>query len=483
MAYIPPNPNGQATSANSAPVTIASDQSALPVDSSKVEDTAHSSGATGSYILGVRQDADTSPASDGDYHGLIFNAFGRLKASILPAYTAATTGNITANGQTVSCDVQREASATLYCTGTFSTVNVTFEASIDGGTTWFGIQAARTNANTVETTSGNLSAAPAYAWKVSCTAYTHIRVRATAFTSGTQVWTIQPGALAADPAPTTQSHAVTMTSTTLTSVIPTTAATALGKAVDAAAGATDTGVAALVQRFDTPTTLTPATGDYVIPRTDALGKLWTAQTQTEDVAHATGDRGAFVLGVANEAQTTLAADGDYIGQATDVKGNTLNVGNLAHDAVDAGAPLKVGGQARTTNPTSVADADRVNAIFDKTGRQVVITNHVREMVAQNVVTLTASTTETTLLAAGAAGVFHDLTYLKLTNSSATGVLVTIRDATAGTAVDFWYVPPTTTMGGVLQVPFKQTTAANNWTIQCGASVSSLYATVQAVKNL
>jgi hypothetical protein len=29
MAYIPPNPNGQATSANSAPVVIASDQSAV----------------------------------------------------------------------------------------------------------------------------------------------------------------------------------------------------------------------------------------------------------------------------------------------------------------------------------------------------------------------------------------------------------------------------------------------------------------------
>jgi hypothetical protein len=35
MAYTPSNPNGQATSANSAPVVIASDQSALPVDVSK----------------------------------------------------------------------------------------------------------------------------------------------------------------------------------------------------------------------------------------------------------------------------------------------------------------------------------------------------------------------------------------------------------------------------------------------------------------
>ena len=31
MAYIPPNPNGQALMANSSPVVIASDQSALPI--------------------------------------------------------------------------------------------------------------------------------------------------------------------------------------------------------------------------------------------------------------------------------------------------------------------------------------------------------------------------------------------------------------------------------------------------------------------
>lgn len=47
------------------------------------EDAAHSSGATGNYILGVRQDADTSPVStDGDYHGLIFDNAGNLKVNV-----------------------------------------------------------------------------------------------------------------------------------------------------------------------------------------------------------------------------------------------------------------------------------------------------------------------------------------------------------------------------------------------------------------
>lgn len=61
----------------------------------------------------------------------------------------------------------------------------------------------------------------------------------------------------------------------VTRVIPGTSATHLGKAIDSAAGATDTGVAALVVRDDALGALTPAEGDYVTLRVDANGALWT----------------------------------------------------------------------------------------------------------------------------------------------------------------------------------------------------------------
>lgn len=57
------------------------------------------------------------------------------------------------------------------------------------------------------------------------------------------------------------------------SVVPGTGATALGKAVDSAAGATDTGVAALFIRDDALTTLTPVDGDYVPARVDSTGAV------------------------------------------------------------------------------------------------------------------------------------------------------------------------------------------------------------------
>lgn len=113
--------------------------------------------------------------------------------------------------------------------------------------------------------------------------------------SGT--WTVQPGNTANTTAWKVDGSAVTQPisgAVTITSLVPGVAATSLGKA--------------------------------------------------EDAAHSSGDTGVFSLGVANEAQTVLANDGDYIGMGHDTKGNTFVIGNVASAATDAGAPVKVGGK-------------------------------------------------------------------------------------------------------------------------------------------
>jgi hypothetical protein len=97
--------------------------------------------------------------------------------------------NITANGQSVVWDVgDGVTNAVFHCSGTFAGANCTFEGTIDG-TNWFPTDAVRSSGNVTETATGVLGAAPAYSWDVSCGGYAKIRVRATAFTSGTQVWT------------------------------------------------------------------------------------------------------------------------------------------------------------------------------------------------------------------------------------------------------------------------------------------------------
>lgn len=110
-------------------------------------------------------------------------------------------------------------------------------------------------------------------------------------------------------------------------------------------------------------------GTFAVQATVAAGAATIAKA--EDAVAGSGDTGVFSLSVANEAQSTLAADGDYIARAADTKGNTLVAGTTAHDGVDSGNPVKIGMKAANALPTAVANADRVNAIGDLFGRQLV----------------------------------------------------------------------------------------------------------------
>lgn len=134
----------------------------------------------------------------------------------LPAVQPPTTGAITANGQTIVADVSTTSNIVVYVTGTFATHTGTFEGSLDG-TTWFGLQAVRSNANTIELTSGSLSAAPAYSWELSVNGLTNFRIRATTHGSGTANWRIQPAPFATEPIPAAQVSAVQPVNGTLTS--------------------------------------------------------------------------------------------------------------------------------------------------------------------------------------------------------------------------------------------------------------------------
>lgn len=53
---------------------------------------------------------------------------------------------------------------------------------------------------------------------------------------------------------------------------------------------------------------------------------------------------------------------------TGTDGAPLVGGNIAHDAVDSGNPLKLGGKAASSLPAAVAAGDRVDAYFDLNGR-------------------------------------------------------------------------------------------------------------------
>lgn len=168
--------------------------------------------------------------------------------------------------------------------------------------------------------------------------------------------------------------------------------------------------------------------------------------------------------------------------ASDSTGLLAVGGSVAHDSADSGKPVKIGGKARTTNPTAVSDADRVDATFDDIGRIVVVPHQVRDLVATQATTITNSTTETTIVTA-AASTFHDLVHLTLTNASATAVVATLRDATgAGTACNYALAAN----GGITlayPTPKKQGTVNTNWTVTLSVNTVTVYIVAEYIKNV
>ena len=130
----------------------------------------------------------------------------------------------------------------------------------------------------------------------------------------------------------------------VTSVVPGTGATSLGKAADGAAGATDTGVAALQVRDDALATLTPIDGDYNPLRGNARGAQWVA---IEDGA------GGQITTFGGGAQYTEAdVDATITGTAVmwEDASDTLR-------AVSAAKPLPVNVVAGSAAGTEYTEAD------------------------------------------------------------------------------------------------------------------------------
>lgn len=184
-------------------------------------------GSAGQVMLGKRRDSDSTLVADGDLNTFNMDEEGRLKVSSKPASYPDITGDITAVqatigtpvvGGTVSGDVSRASNVMAFCSGTFSGVNVTFEGSLEstGDSNWFGVQAVRSNANTIETATGALSAQPVYGWELSVNALRRVRVRCTARTSGTQSWRFVQGTYATEPIPAAQVSATQPVSGTVT---------------------------------------------------------------------------------------------------------------------------------------------------------------------------------------------------------------------------------------------------------------------------
>ena len=276
-----PLPSGAATQTTLAAILAAY----------KAEDSAAVSGDLGLPLLAMRQLADTtSTNADGDYTLIKIDEEGRVKVATKPASFTLVTGDIVANAGTVFCDVSRASNVMISVVAT-SLVghNVTFEGSIDSTTgtdgNWFGIQVIRTNANTIELTSGVLAATPGYAWEASVNGLSFIRVRATAHTSGTATWKFQRGSYATEPIPAAQVSATQPVSGTVTATVANATVTSVASAALAIPATVADVASAAIATTATTATLTPTAGvsyQVNIPVTVVTGTNPTLDVRIEE---------------------------------------------------------------------------------------------------------------------------------------------------------------------------------------------------------
>ena len=146
--------------------------------------------------------------------------------------------------------------------------------------------------------------------------------------------------------------------------------------------------------------------------------------------------------------------------------STVVVGPTASDSQDNdSAPVKIGGIARTENPTPVSGGDAVSASYDSIGRQIIRPVQVRGLLVTAYASLTNGT-ETTLVSA-VSGAYLDLVYIMGANNSDVAVTVDIRPVTAGNVVMTLQVPASGTAGIACPIPLPQNDIGNNWTADMG----------------
>jgi hypothetical protein len=134
----------------------------------------------------------------------------------------------------------------------------------------------------------------------------------------------------------------------VTSVIPGTGATNLGKAIDTALGATDTVVGMGVVRDDALTTLTEIDGDISIGRVTSTGRLWTSATidaalpaGTNGIGKLTANAGVTIGAVEIAAAQTLATV-TTVGTVTTITTVAPGAGTIAKAEDVASADADVG---------------------------------------------------------------------------------------------------------------------------------------------
>jgi hypothetical protein len=248
--------------------------------------------------------------------------------------------------------------------------------------------------------------------------------------------------------------------------------------------------------YSTTTNQWLAPGATITPAANASAWYWVPVSNTTVIIKVLAS--AYTSGTGSiriETGVTNIGPGSTMAQLMDAAGNNrgvnvnasnqLTVVDAATSSTSSAVPSSAvysGGVARTSLPTAATAGNLTGVMTDKFGRLVALSNAQRDLVLpMTQLTLTASTTETTLITA-VASTFFDIVSLVVINTSVTATQVDFRDSTGGTVRLSLYIPAGDTRGVALPVPMPQNAVNNNWTAKCATAVSSIIITGTYITN-
>lgn len=159
-------------------------------------------------------------------------------------------------------------------------------------------------------------------------------------------------------------------------------------------------------------------------------------------------------------------------------------GDVAHDAVDSGSPIKIGARAETSPKgiTLVADGDRTDLLADADGMLLVkIGTANGDLISERVADTGGTSTAFTNFSA-VASTRNYVTSIHIYNSSATAGYVDFRDGTAGAVLFTAAAPAGGGMTIASPVPLFKTTANTALAYDVSGALSTVYINVAGYQS-
>lgn len=172
------------------------------------------------------------------------------------------------------------------------------------------------------------------------------------------------------------------------------------------------------------------------------------------------------VSLANTAtnSTAVKVDGSAVTQPVSIAAavTTATAGDVAAGASDSGNPVKIGGIAKSAEPTALTTGQRAQAYTDLVGKLIVLPYaNPENFVSGAITSAMTSTTSTSLIAAPAGSLRNYITQITVSNSHATvGTDIIIQDGSGGTTL--YVIPAAPAFGGAVVVfptPLRQPTTA------------------------